>query len=237
MRRPHPAMALLLAALAGSAGNVSGPLCGVIGATTAAVVPGAVLERVPESPDPEARYVIYLHGRIIEDSGPRPEHPSFGVYEYASILDHLAAEGLQVISEIRPAGTDVRRYAARVVEQIERLHAGGVPMERITVVGFSKGGGIALAAAALLDRPDARFVLMAICGDWLYDDPGLRLRGRVLSIYEASDAIGSSCRRLFERSPEGLDYDEIRIDTGERHGAFYRPRQEWMKPLLEWIQE
>ncbi|HET6277804.1 MAG TPA: alpha/beta hydrolase [Candidatus Polarisedimenticolia bacterium] len=190
---------------------------------------------MPATPDPEARYVIYLHGRIIEDSGPRPVHPRFGVYEYEPILEQLAAQGLQVISEIRPAGTDIRQYAARVVEQMKRLHAAGVPMERITTVGFSKGGGIALLASSLLDRPDARFVLLAICGDSPDDDPGLRMRGRVLSIYEASDELGSSCRRLFERSPADLEYDEIRIDTGEGHGAFYRPRPEWLTPLVAWI--
>jgi hypothetical protein len=35
---------------------------------------GSVLDRLPATPDPRARYVIYLHGRIIEDQGRLPTH-------------------------------------------------------------------------------------------------------------------------------------------------------------------
>ena len=42
----------------------------------------------------EPRYVIYLHGRIVEDSGSRrPTDPAFGTYEYDAILDSLRARG------------------------------------------------------------------------------------------------------------------------------------------------
>ena len=41
---------------------------------------GQVLDRVPPAPDMKARYVIYLHGRIIEDRGRRPTHPTWGTY-------------------------------------------------------------------------------------------------------------------------------------------------------------
>jgi hypothetical protein len=39
---------------------------------------GQVLDRVPPAPDMKARYVIYLHGRIIEDRGRRPNAPHMG---------------------------------------------------------------------------------------------------------------------------------------------------------------
>jgi hypothetical protein len=137
--------------------------------------------------------------------------------------------------KVHPSGTDAREYAAYIVEQIEALRAGGIPMRKITVIGFSKGAGIALRASSLMNRSDGRFVLLAICGPWLDQYPELELRGRVLSIYEASDSIGSSCNPLFKRSVEGLETEEIRIETGEQHGAFYRPRQEWLSPVVNWI--
>ncbi len=43
---------------------------------------GAIRSQVPDSIDLNARYVFYLHGRIIEVQGRRPTHPEFGVYEY-----------------------------------------------------------------------------------------------------------------------------------------------------------
>src|SRR6186713_172794 len=67
-------------------------------------VPGAaerVLDRLPEKPDPAGRYVIYLHGRIIEDQGRRPTSPVWGVYEYDQILARLATDGATVVSEQR----------------------------------------------------------------------------------------------------------------------------------------
>jgi len=56
-------------------------------------VAATILAGVPAQPDPRARYLIFLHGRIVEDEGARPTHPDFGVYEYAAILDALAARG------------------------------------------------------------------------------------------------------------------------------------------------
>lgn len=78
---------------------------------------GAILDRIPEHPDRSARYVIYLHGRIIEDKGPRPTHEQWGVYEYRKILETLASAGT-VISEQRRPGTDMDRFAEHVVGQV-----------------------------------------------------------------------------------------------------------------------
>jgi len=195
---------------------------------------GSIWSSVPAKLDPESRYLIYLHGQIIETGGRRPTSPQFGVYEYDAILQELARSGLQVISEARPAGTRVAAYAEHVAEQVRRLLAGGVPAERISVVGFSKGGMIAATASSLVRTPRVRYVIMAGCTRSLLGEEDLALTGAVLSIHEASDDIGLSCEPLFERSPDA-EVKEIRIDTGARHGAFYRPRPEWMEPALAWI--
>src|SRR3546814_8722898 len=37
-----------------------------------------VAAALPAVPDPSGTYLVYLHGRIVEDLGPRPTDPRFG---------------------------------------------------------------------------------------------------------------------------------------------------------------
>jgi predicted esterase len=205
---------------------------------TAAARPGAVHPDIPEQVDAKAYYVVFLHGRIVEDQGARrPTHERFGVYEYRKILDQLAAEGFQVVSEARPKDADVERYARKVVGQVQRLLRAGVPPERIAVVGFSKGGGIAIHTSSLLRNNRVNFVFLAACGPWVFEQTAVRPSGRVLSIYEASDRGGVSCKPLFDRGTPGMRSREVRIDTGKEHGAFFQPRAVWLRPLAEWLRQ
>jgi hypothetical protein len=197
--------------------------------------PGAVLHELPKHPDPGGRYVIYLHGRIVEDKGPRPTHERFGVYEYRKILDTLAAAGLTVISEQRRPATDMDLFAKHVVGQVRALLAAGVPAEHVTVVGFSKGGGIARRTSALLKNDRVNFVFLAACGDGDFSGVDIDVRGRILSIYEESDEMGRSCSQLFAKSKGHGERSEVKITTGEAHGAFFRPRKEWTAPAISWI--
>ncbi|MCS5636764.1 MAG: alpha/beta hydrolase, partial [Myxococcota bacterium] len=112
-----------------------------------------ILTTIPESPNPDSRYVFYLHGKIIEDSGRRPRHPRFGTYEYDAILETLEKRGYVVISEKREPKSQVGVHANKTAEQIEALLSKGVPPDRITVVGFSKGGRIAQAVSAKVKTP------------------------------------------------------------------------------------
>jgi hypothetical protein len=193
-----------------------------------------ILAEVPAEIDPGARYLIYLHGAIIETEGVRPTHPRFGVYEYEAILTTFAERGFVVISEARPSGTDGMVYAATVVGQVRELLAAGVPPDHVTVVGFSKGGGIALAASSMLADDDVNFVFMAACNPWLDSHPEIVARGRLLSLRESSDDLFGSCESLFERSPSPHEHVEIVLKLGGGHGAFYRPRLEWIEPVAEW---
>ena len=195
----------------------------------------AVLDRVPDRIDPKARYLIYLHGRIIEDKGPRPKDERWGVYEYQKILEALAAGGEIVISEQRPAKTDVDRFALHVKEQAEALLRAGLPLEHVSIVGFSKGGGIAMRASALLKNPRVNFVFLAACGDGDFEHSDLKVHGRILSIVEASDDLGRSCASLFDKSGATGEHEEIQIKIGDGHGAFYRPHDAWIVPLRDWI--
>ena len=42
-----------------------------------------------EVPDPGKPIIIYLHGQIIEDEGPTPTHPRWGLYDYPAVVEAL----------------------------------------------------------------------------------------------------------------------------------------------------
>lgn len=180
--------------------------------------------------------IFYLHGRIIEEKGSRPVHRRWGLYDYPAIIDALAGNGANVISEIRESGTDVRVYAQLVVVQIEDFIGNGVAPKNIFVVGFSKGGVIAMRVSDMLDNPDVNFVFLASCGKWLSSKPEMRPTGHVLSIHEESDIIGGSCKAFASRNAALSSFSELEISTGEEHGAFYLPRPEWVAPVMHWIE-
>jgi hypothetical protein len=197
---------------------------------------GAVLRDLPVDIRPDARYLFYLHGAIIEEGGLRPEHPKFGFYEYEAILDSLAAGGLVVISEARGPGTNVSTYAEKVTGQIRQLLETGVPPEHISVVGHSKGGAIAIMTSSFLKNDKVNFAFMACCGNQLLQNPEVDLHGRILSIYEASDEWFGSCQKAFDQASHPLVTHEIEMYTGEGHGAFYRPISGWVEPVVNWAQ-
>jgi len=194
-----------------------------------------ITAEVPLELDPDLHYAIYLHGKIIEDQGLTAEHPEFGKYEYQARLAYLADAGVNVISAVRTAGTDPTEYASLVAQQVLNMQAAGVPAENISVIGFSKGAGIAILVSSQLIDQNVNYVILAICGDWLSDQPQISLNGRVLSIYEQSDELGGSCRLLAERSEGATDFHELSFNTGLGHGAFYRASPDWLGPTLAWI--
>jgi len=191
------------------------------------------------SADPAAagvqdRYAYYLHGKIVEDSGPRGVSPRFGAYDYPGIVAALRRGGLEVISEVRPRNTDPSAYADKVVAQIRRQLARGVPASHITVIGASKGGVIASLVSTRLHDQRLRYVLLAACNDWLIRTWNPRLSGEILSFYEASDELGRSCRPVVRRSPAVAAFREIRLATGLGHGIVYRPLPAWVRPAIDW---
>ena len=203
-------------------------------AATPATSSGVVLRDVPEKIDATAKYLFYLHGRIIETGGVRPTSPRHGVYEYEEILRTLAARGFTVLSEPRPADTEHLVYARKVVTQIERLLKAGVPAQSVTVVGASKGGSIAVFASTFLKNRDVNFVVLAGCGDGgPYRENKVDLHGRVLSIYDADD-LGVSCTKYFKQSTGLKQSGEIETKLGIGHALLYKPFKEWVDPAVAW---
>jgi hypothetical protein len=117
-----------------------------------------------------AETIFYLHGRIVEDEGLRPVHERFGLYDYPAIVEALGANGATVVSEVRESGTKAHEYAQSVVARIEDMIATGAAPEDITVVGFSKGGSIAIFTSYFLSHPEVNFVFIAACADWIDGD-------------------------------------------------------------------
>lgn len=199
--------------------------------------PGAeyrVFESIPAAPDPSHRFIIYLHGAIVERLGPQAVHPRFGPYQYREILQTLTEQGFDVVSSIRSAEIPPETEAERIFAQIRTLMERGVPARRITVVGFSKGGSIAVLASARSREPDVNWVIQAGCGPWITRMPRLVPSGRVLSMIDRSDDVAGSCTELMERMPPGSDHREITLDLGAGHGTFYSPRAEWIEPIRAW---
>lgn len=181
----------------------------------------------------EPRYLIYIHGRIIEDEGRRPTSAEFGTYEYDAILDSLRQPGLIVLSDQRPPKTDSDSFASHVARQVDSLLRLGVPPQAITVVGFSKGGWIAILASSRLHNPALSFVFMGACGPWAFQ-PDLHVAGRLLSLYETSDSLGVSCAPMFANRSAGSRIREIPLSLGLGHGTFFQPRSAWLSPALAW---
>jgi len=190
----------------------------------------SAVSRPHESP----RYLYYLHGKIIEDLGPAGVSPRFGAYDYPGILRAFSAAGLTVVSEVRPKNTDPSVYADKIVGQISKQLAAGVPAQNITVVGASKGSVIAMLVSSRLKVDGVRYVFLANCNDWMERTFAPRFTGNVLSIYEGSDEIGQSCRPIAARSVALKQFEEIRLDTGLGHGIVYRPLNQWIGPAAAW---
>jgi len=233
------ALGLLAFLVAPGCGDAAPPAAPAVPAPLAApaAAPGPIVAEPPAKADPAARYLFYIHGRIVQEQGRKAVSPQFGSYEYDEILRSFASAGFVVVSEARPRGAEVSPYADRVVTQVRRLLDAGVPARNITVVGASMGGFIAMIVSSRLPAPDIGYVIMGSCSDGAPQEFDGSLHGDVLSIYEASDTLAQSCAAVLKRSAGVGRQAEIRISTGRRHGFLYRPLPEWMGPAIRWARD
>jgi hypothetical protein len=189
---------------------------------------------------PGKRYLIYLHGKILEDQGLPAVSVDFGEYEYESILRKLESYGFVVISAQRPINAEPAKYAQELAEQISALIDAGVPPEAITIVGASKGAYIGAMASNLLKNTTVNFVLLGSCFPAMIEQwkrRGWSLNGHVLAIYDSADLeYAGSCEELFALADgNGLRlHDEIVLNVGTGHGILYKPLDEWILPTVDW---
>lgn len=202
---------------------------------------------LPSAINPSAKYIFFLHGKIVETYGPNGRHSSFGIYDYHGIVKSFENLGFKVISEVRPKGTKLNKYAGKILRQIKTLLAYGIPPEQITVVGFSKGCTITFLVSAKLKNSGVNFVLMSGCSHngthvrrrhkKLISQSVQSMKGRFLSIYDESDPKCDICQRILTNTSNETIFNEIKVKNGLGHSLFYRPRRDWLEPIVEWIDQ
>jgi hypothetical protein len=194
----------------------------------------AFRQPAPAKVDPAARYLIYLHGRIVEEKGLRPTDPRYGTYDYIAIVRALEGRGFTVVTEARPKGTDPEQYAETVEAQVEALLAAGVPARHITVLGASKGAVIAMLASTSIRNRDVNFILMSNCNDFVRQRYRIDLYGSILSIYDKNDEFGTTCRPIFDESTGLARRNEVMLQIGTGHAVLYKPLPEWIDLVDAW---
>ncbi|MES2728095.1 MAG: serine hydrolase domain-containing protein [Bacteroidota bacterium] len=181
-------------------------------------------------------YLFFLHNRFVELFDLKTESPEYGRAEYKEILDSFKRDGFIVFSEKRPADTDAKIYAQKVVTQIKGLLQSGVKPNHITIIGISKGGYIAQYVSTFLANPDVNFVFIGSFQERdLTDNPDISFCGNILSIYEATDPYGVSAIKRKETSKLTVNhFSEIELHTNLRHGFLYKALPEWIEPCKKW---
>ena len=193
-----------------------------------------IYDRFPDSIHASERYVIYSHGMIVEGNDPKPISPKYGQYDFPAVKQALfSGGGFNLIAYQRPKSLD-DTYADTLKSWVRRLLDAGVKPSRITLVGFSRGAQLTALASSDLASVGINTALLAICEDGdVSQASGLMLGGNLLSIYETSDELGP-CGKLAARS-RLKSFTEVSISTGKKHGAFFQPLPQWIRPLKVWI--
>jgi hypothetical protein len=184
---------------------------------------------MPETINPAASYLFFHHNYYVETKGVN------GDCKYYDILKTFADKGYTVISEIRPKDVSVIEYGKKAADDVRKLLAAGVPPEKITVAGHSKGGVIVLQVAAQLENPKINYTILAGCGikglEKGYPDFGT-LKGNFLSLYAASDKVAGSCGPAFTQAREGFSAKEVVLDNPAGHQLFFKPLNLWVEPVI-----
>lgn len=189
--------------------------------------------------DTTARYLFYLHAKIVEDQGLPAVSDQYGEFKYADILNRFARDGFTVVSEVRPKDASSGLYARRTAAQVRALLDAGVAPSSITVVGASKGAYIAALVSHEVATPGVGYVILAMCARETVDymlSQGTRLHGDVLALRDAEDTpdLAGSCEPLFDMSADIGATREIVVNVGTGHGILFQPIDEWVMPVIDW---
>lgn len=198
---------------------------------------GSIYESVPKNVDSTARYLFFLHGKIVEQKGVPASSKKYGDYEYMKMLQIFADAGFEVISEARSKGADINDYSSKISDSVEKLIDAGIPAKNITVSGFSKGGRMTLLISSLLENKDVNFVVLAGCRTSDIDNLGLSPIGRIMSIYDSNDDTFGTCAEIFASGGDDLITNELVLSIGDGHRVFYQPLDEWVQPMIKWAKQ
>src|SRR6056297_542460 len=184
----------------------------------------------------EERYIFFLHDRFLETHELGEPHPQFGLAGYKNILREFEKSELKVISEKRNENVNALEYAQGIVKQIDSLTAFGIPPNKITVVGTSKGGYIAQYVSTLANNPQLNFVFIACFqNNDIQNIPDINYCGNILTIFEKSDTYGvSAIDRKNSSTCDIVNFKEIESNTEMGHGFLFQPLEEWVTPTIKW---
>ena len=150
----------------------------------------------------------------------------------------MRSKGDEVIALVRPKEAVSEVYATLIAKQVDSLISVGYKASNITLLGASKGAWISLLASTKLSTNNVNVVSLGICGSDVFkafEFHQLELKGRVLSIYEESDKLGQSCSKL-NHGNSIKEFQEIKLETGLKHGFLYTPNSAWTKPFFKWTE-
>lgn len=196
---------------------------------------GTVYTDVPDRPDPKALYIVYMHGAWPETHARDEPHPRRGPFRYDDIVKGFAQRGFEVISELRTKPTNPRTFARLTRGKVETLITLGVPAKNITIVGFSKGGEMALIIGSKLRQQEANFAILAGCAkgrsrqsyEKILATDAATLRGRYLSLYDQAERVAGSCKEAFAKTNVATLTEEL-LTVGKGHGTFYEANPVWL---------
>lgn len=180
-------------------------------------------------------HVFFLHGRGVEEgrSGRR-----YGTFQFDQIVASLQAQGRNVHASRRSPGS-IGGYANELAAQIKGLINAGVPARKIGVVGFSRGGHIALVASDRLRNPEISYVILAGCTNPGFQNraarEGYMTSGRILSLVDAADDSAGPCSPALAGQHRGGTFQESVLNTGRGHALFYSADPSWLAPTQAWL--
>lgn len=160
----------------------------------------------------------------------------YGKYEYGSIVGALQGRGYTVYSERRPYGTDADHYSWLVAKKVDSLLKLGVAPENITVVGTGKGALITMLTSAHVRQKKVRYVVLSGCNEIVADYFNINLYGTILSVHERTDYVWVSCDRIKKASKGVYKYKEVELNTGLQNGYLYKPLDEWLSLVYQWVE-
>lgn len=184
----------------------------------------------------DQHYIFFLHNKFIEENDLSVSHPEYGKAEYNEILASFRKDNFIVYSEIRKKNTNAYDYAEKIAKQIKKLLKKGVPPNRITVVGTSKGGYIAQYVSTFVANPDMNFVFIGCFRDVdIQEIPDINYCGNILMIYEESDVLGVDATKRKETSKLKINhFKQIELNTNLKHGFLYKASDLWIAPSKKW---
>jgi hypothetical protein len=195
---------------------------------------GEVYDKFPDQINANEKYVFYSHGHTIEGNITTPIHKRWGVYDFPKIKKALADDEYHLIAYHRLLNTDPIQYAKKLANDVRALIFAGVKPNNITLLGFSRGGGMSIRASNELKLEQVNLIILAACTGPIKRNREIKIYGNVFSIYETSDRVGT-CQFLKDRSKQVTSFSEMVIHTGKGHGAFFTPKTEWIEPVKVWI--